>query len=321
VRLVLVALVLATHAAWAQTRAAWTDPARHKAGFVDVQRNVRLHYLDYGGTGPSLVLIPGLGNTAHAFDDFAPAFTDKYHVVAITRRGFGESSHPEHGYDTPRLVEDLRTAIAKLDLGTVILIGHSIAGEEMNRFAARYPNEVSKLVYLDAAYDRIAFDSLLTEAFPVTPDIPSRPGPTARDTANAEAYVRYVHATRGVKIPESDIRTRFRYDGWEEEITTAYRSIGAERPPYRAIKAPALAIYAVTDSVSQLEPWQRTDREHARGLKELVDGVETAAKKIRHQFKTQVAKGEVLEIHGGHHWIFVSHRDQVIAATRKFLDK
>ncbi len=35
-------------------------------------QRLRLHYLDYGGTGPSLVLIPGLGNTAHAFDDFAP---------------------------------------------------------------------------------------------------------------------------------------------------------------------------------------------------------------------------------------------------------
>jgi len=321
VRLVVLASLIAAQAASGQLRAAWTDPAHHKAGFVEVQRNVRLHYLDYGGTGPSLVMIPGLGNTAHAFDDFAPAFTDKYHVVAITRRGFGESSHPDDGYDTARLVEDLRTAIAKLNLGTVILVGHSIAGEEMNRFAARYPSEVSKLVYLDAAYNRIAFDSLLTEAFPVTPDIPARPDPTARDTATVEAYVRYVHATRGLKIPESDIRTRYRYDGWDEEITTAYRSIGAERPPYRAIKAPALAVYAVTDSVSQLEPWQRTDREHARGLKELISGVEAAAKKMRNEFKTQVAKGEVLEIHGGHHWIFVSHRDQVIAAVRKFLEK
>jgi hypothetical protein len=34
-----------------------------------------------------------------------------------------------------------------------------------------------------------------------------------------------------------------------------------------------------------------------------------------------VAKGEVLEIHGAHHWIFVSHRDQVIAAVRRFLDQ
>jgi hypothetical protein len=30
--------------------------------------------------------------------------------------------------------------------------------------------------------------------------------------------------------------------------------------------------------------------------------------------------GEVLEIHGAHHWIFVSHRDEVASAVRRFLD-
>ena len=315
------AALCCTQAAAGQMRAAWTDPTPHKAGFVTVARNVRLHYLDYGGTGPSLLLIPGLGNTAHAFDDFAPAFTDKYHVVAITRRGFGESSHPSGGYDTPRLVEDIRSAITQLKLGRVMVVGHSIAGEEMNRFASKYPEEVVKLVYLDAAYDRIAADSMLGEIFVVSPDVTPRPQPTARDTATPEAYVRFVHATRGVNIPEPDIRARYQYDGWNEEITNAYQSVGVERPNYRGIKAPALAIYAVTDTVAQLEPWQRADRERVRGWQELIRGTEFVEKKLRDQFRTQVPRGEVLEIHGGHHWIFVSHRDSVIAAVKQFLTR
>ena len=44
--------------------------------------------------------------------------------------------------------------------------------------------------------------------------------------------------------------------------------------PYRAVRAPALAIYAVIDAVSQLEPWQRTDRAHAAGLQEAIRGSE-----------------------------------------------
>lgn len=305
----------------AQKRAVWTDPASHKPGFVSVAPNVRLHYLDYGGTGPTLLFVPGLGNTAHAFDDLAPVFTDKYRVVAVTRRGFGESSHPEDGYDTARLVEDLRAAIAGLKLGRVTVVGHSIAGEEMNRFASKYPDEIAKLVYLDAAYDRIAADSMLNEVFVAPLDVPVRPQPTARDTATVEAYVRFVHATRGVRIPESDIRTRFRFDGWNEEITRAYMSIGAEKPAYQSIRAPALAIYAVTDTVTQLEPWQRSDRARVRGMMEMIRGVESVEKKLRDQFRTQVPKGQVIEIRGGHHWIFVSHRDQVIAAMKKFLDQ
>ena len=69
---------------------------------VRVAPGVRLHYLDFGGPAgaPTILFLAGLGNTAHSFDDFAPRFTDKFHVVALTRRGFGESDHPESGYDT-----------------------------------------------------------------------------------------------------------------------------------------------------------------------------------------------------------------------------
>jgi pimeloyl-ACP methyl ester carboxylesterase len=313
---------LATRGSEAQPKPApdpWTDPAKHKVGFVNVTSKVRLHYLDYGGTGPTVLFLAGLGNTAHAFDDFAPALTDRFHVVALTRRGFGQSSHPDSGYDIGRLVEDVRAAIQRLHLGRVILIGHSIAGEEMTYLASKHPDEVSKLVYLDAAYDRITASEMMAEVFPVPPTVPPRPEPTEADTATAAAYVEFVHRTRGVNIPESDIRERYKYDGWNEEVTDAYQSIGVVRPNYRGVRAPALAIYAVTDTVTQLEPWQREDREHITGMMELIRGTEFVEKKLREQFKREVAHSGVVEIHGGHHWIFVSHRDQVLAEVRRFL--
>jgi len=297
----------------------WRDTAHHKVGYVNVTPTVRIHYLDFGGTGPAIVMIPGLGNTAHAFDDFAPAFADRFHVIAMTRRGFGESTHPASGYDTPRLVEDIRQLIDRLHLQRVTLIGHSIAGEEMSRFAAKYPDRVAKLVYLDAAYDRVAADSMLVAMFPVPPDVPAPPQPTEADTASAAAYVDFVHRTRGVNIPESDIRTRFARDGWREEVGLAYQAISVEHPPYREIRAPALAIYAVTDTVTQLEPWQRLDREHASALQDLVRASELVFRPLRARFKREVAHSAVLEIHGAHHWIFVSNRDEVVAAVRRFL--
>lgn len=321
------ALVLASTAAVApaQTRSAfsdtWRDNAPHVAGMVRVAPGVRLHYLDFGGTGPAVVLLAGLGNTAHAFDDFAPRLADRCHVVALTRRGFGESDHPKRGYDTRRLVEDIRVALDSLRLGRVTLVGHSIAGEEMTRFAATYPQRVDRLVYLDAAYDRIALDSALDEIFPVPLDIPAPPEPSAADTATAAGYVAFVHRTRGVNIPESDIRTRYRYDGWREDATRAYQAILAERPAYRSIRASALAIYAVTDSVLQLEPWQRSDSAHFAGLQALVRGVGIAMAQSRAEFRTRVTHGTVLEIHGAHHWVFVSNRDEVLAAIRDFLSK
>jgi non-heme chloroperoxidase len=37
-----------------------------------IDTEVRSEVLDWGGTGRTVVLLAGLGNTAHVFDDFAP---------------------------------------------------------------------------------------------------------------------------------------------------------------------------------------------------------------------------------------------------------
>src|SRR5688572_947713 len=77
----------------------WVDPASHRVQFVRVSEDVQLEVLDFGGSGRSLVLLAGLGNTAHVFDEFAPKLKALGHVYAITRRGYGASSRPESGYD------------------------------------------------------------------------------------------------------------------------------------------------------------------------------------------------------------------------------
>jgi pimeloyl-ACP methyl ester carboxylesterase len=41
-----------------------------------------------------LILLPGLGDTAHVFDRFALKLTHNHHVLGITPRGFGASSAP-----------------------------------------------------------------------------------------------------------------------------------------------------------------------------------------------------------------------------------
>jgi hypothetical protein len=62
--------------------------------FVSVEKGVKLEVLDWGGTGRPLVLLAGLGDTAHDFDEFAAKLIGKYHVYGITRRGYGESNSP-----------------------------------------------------------------------------------------------------------------------------------------------------------------------------------------------------------------------------------
>ena len=52
-------------------QSAWKDSSPHAVKFVTVDENVQLEVLDWGGLGPPLVLLAGLGATAHFYDDFA----------------------------------------------------------------------------------------------------------------------------------------------------------------------------------------------------------------------------------------------------------
>jgi len=72
-----------------QEPAPWHDPSPHRVQFVTVEPGVRLEVLDWGGSGRPVVLMAGLGNTAHVFDDLAPTRKAFCHVYGITRRGCG----------------------------------------------------------------------------------------------------------------------------------------------------------------------------------------------------------------------------------------
>jgi pimeloyl-ACP methyl ester carboxylesterase len=82
---------------------------------------------------------------AHIFDLFAPHFTDRFRVIALTRRGHGESDYPETGYDVDTLTEDIRLFMQALEIEKAILVGHSMAGMELSHFASLYPEQVLKL--------------------------------------------------------------------------------------------------------------------------------------------------------------------------------
>ena len=130
----------------------WIDPSPHRVRLVAVDENVQLEVLDWGGSGRPIVLLAGLGNTAHVFDEFATKLTSHGHIYGITRRGYGASTLAESGYDVDRLGKDVLAVLDHLSIEKPVLIGHSIAGQELSFVASRHPGRVAGLVYLDAAY-------------------------------------------------------------------------------------------------------------------------------------------------------------------------
>jgi non-heme chloroperoxidase len=154
----------------ATNEAAWKiDPSTHQVQFINVENGVKLEVLDWGGSGKPLMLLTGMGADAHIFDKFAPKLVEAgYHVYGLSRRGFGESSIPLSGYSADRLGDDVLAVIKELKLRRPVLVGHSIAGEELSSIGSRQPKKVSGLIYLDAAYIYAYYDKSFDDLFSTT---------------------------------------------------------------------------------------------------------------------------------------------------------
>jgi pimeloyl-ACP methyl ester carboxylesterase len=126
---------------------------------VSVEPDVKLQVLDWGGTGRPLIFLSGLGDDAHVYDKFALKFTEKYHVYAITRLGASSKPAPTNeNYKADRLGDDVLAVIDALKLDRPVLVGHSIAGEELSSVGSRHPEKISGLIYLDAGMGYAYYD-------------------------------------------------------------------------------------------------------------------------------------------------------------------
>lgn len=138
------------------------DTSSHRIELVPVENGVKLEVLDWGGSGRPLIFLAGLGFDAHVYDTFAPKFTSGYHVYGITRRGYGASSAPKpdcDNYSADRLGKDVLAVMDTLRINRPVLVGHSLAGEELSSIGTHYPNKVAGLVYLDAGYSYAYYDA------------------------------------------------------------------------------------------------------------------------------------------------------------------
>jgi pimeloyl-ACP methyl ester carboxylesterase len=110
-----------------------------------------LHVHDTGGDGRPVVLIHGWPLSGASWSEQVPALSDGgYRVVTYDRRGFGDSDPGDsYGYDA--LSDDLANVISDLDLSEVTLVGFSMGGGEVARYASRHGVDRLHSVVLAAA--------------------------------------------------------------------------------------------------------------------------------------------------------------------------
>lgn len=108
------------------------------SGMIETRDGQRLFTTDTGA-GRSVVFIHGwtLSSAIWSLQTEALA-AHGLRAIAYDRRGHGQSSKPETGYDYDTLTDDLATLLDKLDLTDVVLVGHSMGAGEIVRYIARH---------------------------------------------------------------------------------------------------------------------------------------------------------------------------------------
>lgn len=122
--------------------------------FITVN-GLRLHYLDWGGAGPPLILVHGLDRHAHTFDHIAPHFVSRYRVIAVDMRGHGESAwDPEARYLVEDYVRDMEGLVEQLKLRDIVIWGNSTGGRVAQVYAGLHPDQVTHMISEDVGPER-----------------------------------------------------------------------------------------------------------------------------------------------------------------------
>lgn len=315
-----VALTLLTLAA-CRKPATWSDASPHKSDFMTAN-GIRLHYLDWGGPGPALILIHGYGDSPEVFDDLAPAFTDRFRVVAYARRGHGRSD-AKGPHDTATLTEDLRGLMDGLGIAKAHLAGWSMGGNEITAMAGAHPERVDRIVYLEGAYDWA--DPAFAAAFKSFPlDFP----PPASAMTSLDAYRAY---QKTALLPGVSDASRFEAyirdlvviqpNGTVRSVTSdsvaqaQWTTLLTDRRDYTKVRSPALAIYAETFlDVRNGDPAQR-----AKNLAWEQKYMASFRAASIERFRRELPNVEIVNVPGTHADFVFTSREQVVGAIRPFL--
>lgn len=122
---------------------------KYDSQFANVN-GAKIHYLRYGTGKTPLVLVHGFGEDSRMW---LPLFEDlgkDYTIIAPDLRGLGESSKEKSGYDKKTAAVDIHELVKSLGFKDIYLVGHDIGMMVTYAYAAQFPNEVKKLVLMDA---------------------------------------------------------------------------------------------------------------------------------------------------------------------------
>jgi len=110
----------------------------------------KIHYAE-AGSGPTVILLHGLGGSWQNWAFNIAPLAAKYHVIALDQIGFGKSDKPMVNYRIGTYVDFLDQFYKQLKIERASLVGNSMGGWIAAAYTAAHPEKVDRLVLEDAA--------------------------------------------------------------------------------------------------------------------------------------------------------------------------
>ncbi len=265
---------------------------------------IELYYEDQG-SGQPVLLIHGYPLNGHSWErQTRELLAQGYRVITYDRRGFGQSSKVNTGYDYDTFAADLNTVLETLDLRDVVLVGFSMGTGELARYVARY------------GHDRVAKLAFLASLEPFLVQRDDNPEGVPRDVfdgiATSARHDRFAWFTQFYKDfynLDENLGSRI-----SEEAVTASWNV--------AISSAPVAAYAVVPS--WIEDF-RSDVEAVRasgkptlilhGTKDNILPIDVTARR----FREAVPDAQYVEIADAPHGLLWTHAEEVNEALKAFL--
>ncbi len=110
---------------------------------------LQLHYL-MAGHGPAVVLLHGYAETSRMWRPLMRTLAMRFTVIAPDLPGIGDSGIPSDGLDMAHAARRMRALVSGLGVTRAAVVGHDIGLMVAYAYAAQFPEDVDKLVLMDA---------------------------------------------------------------------------------------------------------------------------------------------------------------------------
>ncbi len=262
-------------------------------------QGLRLSCVDYGGEGGvPMLLMHGAAAHSRWWDFTAPALVGRYHVLALDRRGHGDSQWDDAGhYEIEDYMADTHAVISQWEFGPPFLVGHSGGGLPCIMYAARYPQNVRGLALLET---RPVYDEAMLERMRSREQRPPR---TFASLEEARRSFRLTPPTVGAppEMVEHLSLHSFRQLPDGRWINKLDRRTGRRLHPFdgirwmRQVACPVLVVRA--GKTTMVEP----------GASE--------------RLAAAAQRGTLVEIPNAEHQVILDSVDEVVRILRDFLDR